>query len=179
MRRISAGRVAPVSACAIVALVAVVACNRGGHAQQTAIDTTATAPLDTQLPARTPPALPKVPFSQQPCQSLSAADMAALKFSMPVRTVPYKETSDSLTYDNACRWYNGSTELTLIAYQTQQDYDGTSQSMKSTEHIAPSDIPGAFYDTQGYLWFAKDGYYVEIGQGHPREDVARRLVGRL
>lgn len=77
--------------------------------------------------------------------------MAAINFPTPVRTVAYKETSVSATYDNACRWYNGATELTRIAYQTKEDYDGSSQTMKSTEKVAPADIPGAFYDTQGYL----------------------------
>jgi hypothetical protein len=94
--------------------------------------------------------------------------------------VAYKETSDSLTYDNACRWYSGGTELTLIAYMTQEDYDGTSQTMRSKENVAPTDIPGAFYDRQGYLWFAKNGYYVEVGAGSKsRESVARQVAGKL
>lgn len=176
MRSAVSGRGARTSAYATLALLALAACNRGEQAQQAASDTT----LNTSTTTRRAHALPKVPFNQQPCQSLSDADMATLHSAMPVRTVPYKETSDSLTYDNACRWYNGGTEQTLVAYMTQEDYDGTSQTMKSIENIAPTDIPGAFYDKQGYFWFAKNGYYVEIGSGsRPREAVARLLAGKL
>lgn len=167
-------------ALATLALVTLTGCNRGEQAQQMASTGASDTSVDAVLPARKAPALPRVPFNQQPCQSLSAADMTALHFPTPVHTVPYKETPDSLPYDNACRWYNGGTELALIAYMTQEDYDGTSQSMRSTQHVAPTDIPGAFYDQQGYLWFAKNGYSVEIGPGSKsREAVARLLAGKL
>ena len=178
MRRIPIGPAVWASGCAAFAVMTLVACNRGRETRHAVADSAANAPFDTVLPQSTAPALPKVPFNQQPCQSLSAADMAALNFPTPVHAEAFKETSVALTYDNACRWSNGGSELTRIAYQTKEDYDGTSQNMKSTENVAPADIPGAFYDKQGYLWIAKNGYYVEIG-ATKREPVARQLVGKL
>ncbi len=168
------------SACAALALSTLAGCNRGQQAQRTASEGANDTVLDATLTTRPAAAPPKVPFNQQPCQSLSTADMTALNFPTTVHTISEKETPESLPYDNACRWYNGGSQLTRIAYMTQEDYNGTSQSMRSTENVAPTDIPGAFYDKQGYLWFAKNGYSVEIGSGtKSREAVARLVAAKL
>jgi hypothetical protein len=166
-------------ACAMLALLTLAACNRGRQAaSDTASDTVSDAVFPSQRATRAAP--PKVPFGQQPCQSLTAADLAALNIEANAHSVSYRESPDSLPYDNACRWTIGGNELARVSYMPQSDYDATSQSMRSKQNVAPGDIPGAFYDQQGDLWFAKNGYFVEIGPtSRSREAVARRVAARL
>jgi hypothetical protein len=63
---------------------------------------------------------------------------------------------------------------------TKGDYDLNSHGNRSTTRQAPTDLPGAFYDDQGGLWIAKNGYYVVVsGRQAFREPVARLIAGKL
>ncbi len=60
------------------------------------------------------------------------------------------------------------------------DYEANQSGNRSTEHQAPSDLPGAFFDRQGGLWFTKNGYFVVVsGKSKFREPVAKILVAKL
>ena len=125
------------------------------------------------------PEPPKVPFANQPCQSLSSNDQAALKMFTPVHANASRAPG-TLTFDNVCDYIHGGTRQVQIGYMTKGDYDLNSHGNRSTEKQAPGDLPGGFYDAQGGLWFAKNGYYVVVaGKGALREPVARVISGKL
>src|SRR5215469_15234485 len=125
------------------------------------------------------PILPKVPFSNKPCESLSAADRATLKMAGTVQDKPDRAPA-TLPFDNICTYLNGGSKDAQIGYQTKVDYDTNSSGNRSNTRQAPADLPGAFYDGQGGLWFAKNGYYVVVsGRAAFREPVARLLAGKL
>jgi len=122
---------------------------------------------------------PKVPFNNTPCESLTAADLAAMKVPTPVETKPFRAPA-KLPFDNVCSYTHGGTLYGQVGYQTKDDYDVNSSSNRSKTRQAPSDLPGAFYDAQGGLWFAKNGYYVVIaGRSAMREPAARVIVKKL
>src|SRR5215475_5723719 len=121
--------------------------------------------------------MPKVPFNNTPCASLSAADLAAMKTPTPMDAKPFRAPA-KLPFDNVCSYFHGGTLYAQVGYQTKDDYDVNSSSNRSKTRQAPSDLPGAFYDAQGGLWFTKNGYYVVVsGRSALREPVARLLAG--
>ncbi len=125
------------------------------------------------------PTLPKVPFGNQPCQSLSSADQAALKMTGPVVAKPDRAPA-TLPFDNMCTYVHGGTRYAQVGYQVKADYDLNSSGNRSTDHQAPGDLPGAFYDKQAGLWFVKNGYYVVVsGRSELREPVARVIAAKL
>lgn len=130
----------------------------------------------TMVHGQTPP---KVPFNNQPCQSLAAADQATLKMDGPLKTTPFRAPA-TLMFDNVCSYYHGGTRVSQIGYMTKADYDGNKSGNRSTTRQAPTDLPGAFYDAQGGLWIAKNGYYVVVsGKQAFREPAARLIAGKL
>jgi hypothetical protein len=125
------------------------------------------------------PILPKVPFSNKPCESLSATDRASLKMAESVQGKPDRAPA-TLPFDNICSFSSGGSKDAQIGYQTKLDYDTNSSGNRSKTRQAPADLPGAFYDGQGGLWFAKNGYYVVVtGRAAFREPVARLLASKL
>jgi hypothetical protein len=131
------------------------------------------------LSAVAQPTPPKVPFSNQPCNSLSETDEASLKIPTPVKAKPDRAPA-TLPFDNICTYTHGGTREAQVGYQTAIDYDANSSGNRSTSRKAPSDLPGAFYDKQGGLWFATKGYYVVVsGRSALREPVARLIVKKL
>jgi hypothetical protein len=148
----------------------------GGQTDATsAIPDTAALPDTMVFLGRSKPlTVPKVPFGNLPCQSLTSADQQALGISggpgKPDRA-PAK-----LPIDNMCA-YSG---MTIIGYMTDKDYQFNQQGNQSTSRKAPGTLPGAFYDDQGGLWFAKNGYYVVVsGHDELKEAVARVVAGKL
>jgi hypothetical protein len=123
--------------------------------------------------------VPKVPFGNQPCQSLSAADQATLQFPEKMTAAPDRAPA-GLPHDNVCTWSHGGSRYVQIGYMAKVDYDANSTGNRSTEHQAPTDLPGAFYDRQGGLWFAKNGHFVVVsGKSKLREPVAKILAAKL
>lgn len=122
---------------------------------------------------------PKVPFNNDPCQALTAADQATLKIDGPIHATPGRAPGN-LKSDNVCDYTHGGTRVSQIGFMNQGDYDMNSKSNRSKTRQAPNDLPNAFYDDQGGLWIAKNGYYVVMtGKGVLREPVARLLAGKL
>src|SRR5262249_59229127 len=54
------------------------------------------------------PDLPKVPFANQPCQSLSSADQATLKIPGPL-TARSDRAPGTLPFDNVCTYDHGGS----------------------------------------------------------------------
>jgi hypothetical protein len=122
---------------------------------------------------------PKVPFNNDPCQALTASDQATLKIAGPIEATPDKAPSN-LKSDNICNYSRGGTRVSQIGFMTKADYDANSNGNRSKTHQAPADLPGAFYDGQGGLWIAKNGYYVVLaGKSALREPIATLLAGKL
>ncbi len=125
------------------------------------------------------PEAPKVPFGNQPCASLSAADQAALGIPAPV-TASAIRAPGTLPFDNGCNYFHGGTRYLQIGYQTEMDHHVNAGGNRSTTHAAPADLPGAFYDRQGGLWFAKNGYFVVLaGKSALIEQAARLILAKL
>lgn len=125
------------------------------------------------------PSRPKVPFGNQPCQSLTQGEqkqieMRARGYARPVLGKPDRAPAD-LPFDNTCVYNEFS-----VGYVSQLDYAANS-SDPSTEHAAPADLPGAFYGKHGTgLWFRKNGYYVNIeGYSELLEPAARVIAAKL
>ncbi len=122
---------------------------------------------------------PKVPFKNDPCQALTAADQATLKIQGPIEATPDKAPSN-LASANICNYTHGGTRVSQIGFMSKADYDANSNGNRSKTHQAPADLPGAFYDGQGGLWIAKNGYYVVLaGKSALREPIAKLLAGKL
>jgi hypothetical protein len=122
---------------------------------------------------------PKVPFNNDPCQALTATDQATLKIQGPIQATPDKAPAN-LKSDNICAYTHGGTRVSQIGFMTKADYDANSNGNRSKTHQAPADLPGAFYDGQGGLWIAKNGYYVVLaGKSALREPIAKLLAGKL
>ncbi len=122
---------------------------------------------------------PKVPFNNDPCQALTAADQATLKIDGPIHATAGRAPGN-LKSDNICDYTHGGTRVSQIGFMTKVDYDANSNGNRSKTHQAPADLPGAFYDGQGGLWIAKNGYYVVLaGKSALREPIARLLAGKL
>ncbi len=125
------------------------------------------------------PEPPTVPFGNQPCRSLDSSDHAALKMFTPVHENAFRAPS-TLKLDNVCDYDHANQRQVQVAYMTKGDYDLNRDGNRSTEKSAPADLPGAFYDKQGGLWFAKNGYYVVVVGRHAlREPAARAIAAKL
>ncbi len=125
------------------------------------------------------PEVPKVPFGNQPCQSLSGADQAALGLPTPVTTKPGRAPG-TLPVDNFCDWFHGGTRHLQVGYLTRMDYEVNGGGNRSKKRQAPADLPGAFYDAQGGLWFTRNGYYVTVvGKSSVAEQAARLILAKL
>ena len=123
--------------------------------------------------------LPKVPFGNQPCQSLSQdeqkqIEMQAQGYAMPVPGKPERAPAN-LPFDNACIYHDFS-----VGYMSQGDYVFNRDGNHSTEHADPSDLPDAFYGKQDGVWFKKNGYYVNVeGRHRLQEPVAKAIAAKL
>ena len=129
-----------------------------------------------RLDTGAPPTVPKVPFNNQPCLSVSASDLQAMGAPAVTQGKPDR-APHTLPIDNMCTYVNGGSQITQIGYMTDQDYKFNSTGNRSTSHQAPASLPGGFYDQQGGLWFAKDGYDVVVGQASTRNRSPRFLAG--
>jgi hypothetical protein len=120
------------------------------------------------------PSFPKVPFGNKPCQSLSANEERSL--GLAADTLGKSDRAPAnLPFDNICTY----REL-QVGYMTEIDYRTNMEGNRSSSRTAPADLPGAFYDRQGGLWFAKNGYYVVLSHSHQlSEPAARIIVGKL
>ncbi len=171
----------------VLGALALVGCSKGGKGQSqaavdslnAAADAVDSAAADTMFPfgKPKPPKVPKVPFNNQPCQSLTAAELSQLGIEK-AEAHPDKAPG-TLPTDNYCSYITNSLE-TQVSYMTDDDYQMNQTGNRSTDHQAPADLPGAFYDAQGGLWFAKDGYYVVIaGRSTYKEPVAHIVAGKI
>jgi hypothetical protein len=121
-------------------------------------------------------AAPRVPFGGQPCRSLSTADLKRIGFATPGPPKPGR-SPDDLALDNVCEFGELSIEFT-----TQKDYVYQRDKLRSHRQTAPADLPGAFYDVLGNLWFAKKGYSIVIAntvEDKQMVDVARAIAAKL
>jgi len=135
--------------------------------------------MSTGLNGQRPPALPKVPFGHRPCRSLSSGDQAAVEMAGPVVAKPDRAPA-TLPFDNVCTYLRGETRHAQVGYRTKADYDLNKKGNRSTDHQAPGNLPGAFYDKQAGLWFAKNGYYVVVsGRSDLKQPVARVIAAKL
>jgi hypothetical protein len=116
------------------------------------------------------PVLPKVPFGNQPCQTLSAGDRQNLGLSTTTLGKADRAPA-TLPFDNLC-FYGGIH----FGYMTEDDYKVNQEGNRSTSRMAPADLPGAFYDQQGGLWIAKNGYYVVISGSHDLDEKIANVI---
>jgi hypothetical protein len=168
-------RAIPVVAMQLPFLVA--ACTQAGSPNTAS---PASSPTAAQPPAalaqQASPGLPRVPFGNQPCQSLSQTEQQHLGLGEPVPGKP-GHSPDDLSYDNDCE-YSDQT----IEYTTRDDYVYQRDHLCNTQRAAPADVPGAFYDVLGNLWFAEKGYYVVLPNNvaaATREKAARVIAAKL
>jgi hypothetical protein len=121
-----------------------------------------------------PPTYPKVPFGNKPCESLNAEELRSIGASTNTPTKPDRAPAN-LPFDNVCT-YSGFS----VGYMTEIDYTSNMHGNRSTSRTAPTNLPGAFYDRQGGLWFTKNGYYVTLEHSHElSEKAAHIIVGKL
>jgi len=119
------------------------------------------------------PIVPKVPFGNQPCLSLSTAEQQAIGMS-PEPGKPDRAPA-ILPADNMC-----SYDEAQVGFMTDVDYQSNHDTNLSTTRKSPADLPGAFYDKQGGLWFTVKGYDVVVGGSDRfKEKIAHLLVGKL
>jgi hypothetical protein len=122
--------------------------------------------------------LPKVPFGNQPCRSLSADELKDLGIAKPVPAKPEPgREPDGLAFENTCDF-----GYQTLVYTTRSNYEDQKSNLRNPRHNAPADLPDAFYDTLGNLWFAKKGYYVGIPNNTAdavKEKMARVIAAKL
>ena len=153
--------------------------DRSAVANQAASDSAGADSLFA-MTGRNRPAAPKVPFGGQPCQSLTTAEQRSIGMPAAV-TAKALGGSGGAAVDNTCAYADNSL-LVGISYATRADYDMNSSGNRSADHQAPTNLPGAFYDDQGGLWFATHGYYVHLdglGSSKFMEPAARVIAGKL
>jgi hypothetical protein len=171
----------PLLAVAIsAAAISLIACGGSSSSSSTPKATSSTAA--TSVVAGTTPAsgsqsasVPKVPFSNDPCQSLSATDETTLGFESSV-TAKADKAPSGLPLNNVCSYTTGGTLDIQVGYQVKIDYTTNQSGNMSAAHAAPSDLPGAFYDKQGGLWFNKNGYYVVVSGGSRFVEQAASII---
>lgn len=156
---------------AVLPLLALAACTQQGSSN---------SPTASQIPATetygTRSDSPKVPFENQPCQTFSAGEMKQLGFAVSKPAKPGRDP-DRLAFDNTCDFDNLTIEYTSqSSYTYQQDH------LRKSGHHPPGDLPNAFYDVLGNLWFAEKGYYVVIPNtvsDADKEKVAHAIATKL
>jgi hypothetical protein len=94
------------------------------------------------------PIVPKVPFSNKPCESLAPADRVSLKMPETVQGKPDRAPA-TLPIENVCTYSNSGSQYSQIGYHTKVDYDANSTGNRSKTRQAPADLRGAFYGTCG------------------------------
>lgn len=119
---------------------------------------------------------PKVPFGNQPCQTFSAGEMKQLGFAVS-KPAKSSRDPDRLAFDNTCDF-----DYLTIEYTSQSSYTYQKDHLRKSGHHPPGDLPNAFYDVLGNLWFAEKGYYVVIPNtvsDTDKEKVAHAIVTKL
>jgi hypothetical protein len=108
-------------------------------------------------------------------EELKQIEQKGLGYARPSSGKPDRAPA-TLPFENVCS-YEGYIQ---VGYMTQIDFQTNRDGNRSTSHTAPNDLPQAFYDKQGGLWFEKNGYYVVVsGKSALREAAARIIVGKL
>lgn len=164
---------------AALSLLSLAACTQSGP-QDPAAGSSGAAATDAAQASGSgqDPDAPKVPFGNQPCQSLTADELKGLGIAKPAPAKPEPgHEPDSLSFDNTCDF-----GYQTLMYTTRTDYQFRKDNLRNLHHGAPADLPGAFYDTLGNLWFAEKGYYVTIPNNvadSTREKMARMIAARL
>jgi hypothetical protein len=130
--------------------------------------------------------LPKVPFGNRPCQSLTADEIKTLGIAKPApaKPVPGRQNTpgpdghpEEPAFDNTCDF-----GYQTLVYTTRYDYEYQRNNLRSPRHDAPAGLSGAFYDVLGNLWFAEKGYYVAIPNNAAdavKEKMARVIAAKL
>lgn len=121
---------------------------------------------------------PKVPFGNRPCQSLTTDEIKNLGIAKPApaKPEPGHEPND-LTFDNTCDF-----GYQTLVYTTESNYEAQRNELRNPRHNAPADLPNAFYDVLGNLWFEKKGYYVTVpnnASDSVKEKMARMIIAKL
>jgi hypothetical protein len=94
----------------------------------------------------------------------------------PAKPTPGREP-DELGFDNRCDF-----GYQFLVYTTRSNYDYQRDNLRNARHDAPVDLPGAFYDVLGNLWFAEKGYYVTVPNNTAdavKEKMARMAAAKL
>jgi hypothetical protein len=156
----------------VTGLALVMGCGGGRHAGQQAQTDTLTDSALAALTHPTAPEQPKVPFGNQPCQSLSEADETTLGMTQPIRSTGDRAPA-TLPNDNMCSYLDGGSLAVQVAYHTADDYQMNKDTNHSTSRPDPAGLPGGFYDKQGEAWFTTNGYYVVVrGESRGRAGLA-------
>lgn len=121
---------------------------------------------------------PKVPFGKQPCRSLTPDESRNLGITKPppAKPEPGREP-DGLGFDNTCDFGYQS-----LVYTTESSYEAQKNQLRNPRHNVPADLPNAFYDVLGNLWFAEKGYYVTVPNNAAdsvKEKMARVIAAKL
>lgn len=124
------------------------------------------------------PTPPKVPFGNAPCKSLSLdeqkqVEQKSLGYARPVPGKPDRAPA-TLPFDNVC-FYTGYVS---VSYMTQVDFEANRDGNRNPKRTAPTNLPQAFYDKQGGLWFAKSGYYVVVSGKAKLVEPAASIIAR-
>lgn len=121
---------------------------------------------------------PKVPFGKQPCRSLTSDEIKNLGIAKPAPAKPEPgHEPDDLAFDNTCDF-----GYQTLAYTTESNYEAQRNELRNPRHNAPADLPNAFYDVLGNLWFAEKGYYVTVPNNAAdsvKEKMARMVAAKL
>lgn len=174
--KISSSRSQIVTIVVALVLLALAACTQSGSPNQSASSNL--APADAADGQGASSDLPKVPFGNQPCRSLSADEQKTLGIAKPppAKPSPGREP-DGLAFDNTCDF-----GYQTLVYTTRSDYEYQRNNLRNPRHQAPGDLPGAFYDVLGNLWFTEKGYYVTLPNNaadEVRVKMARAITAKL
>jgi len=124
------------------------------------------------------PDTPKVPFGKQPCRSLTPDELNNLGITKPAPAKPEPgHEPDDLAFDNTCDF-----GYQTLVYTTESNYEAQRNELRNPRHNAPADLPNAFYDVLGNLWFAEKGYYVTVPNNAAdsvKEKMARMVAAKL
>lgn len=153
--------------------LALAACTQSGSPSATgSANPQATASSGTDAT----PDTPKVPYANQPCRTFSTSELKKLGFAANKPFQPGRDP-DRLPFDNSCDFGDMSVE-----YTSRKEYQDQKDMLRSSRRTPPADLPDAFYDTLGNLWFSKNGYYVVIPNTISeagKEKVARAIAAKL
>lgn len=122
--------------------------------------------------------VPKVPFGNRPCRSLTPEEIRDLGIAKtePAKPLPGREP-DGLAFDNTCDF-----GYQTLVYTTESSYEAQRNELRNPRRSAPADLPNAFYDVLGNLWFAEKGYYVTVPNNAAdsvKEKMARTIAAKL